>query len=86
MTSPMAFPRYLSDDATSEELGAYLGDLLDWLTRSKRTDLTLAGFGESELFSLRRVAQAYRTNTLSPEVMGLASALFGKLDILNIQL
>ncbi len=80
------FPRGISDDATSEELGAYLGDLLDWLTLQRRPDLTLAGFGDADLFSLRRVAQAYRTNTLSPEVMGLASALFGKLDKLDIQL
>lgn len=84
MMERRAFPRDISPDAPEEELRAYLGDLLEWLALKKRLDLMQAGFTEPDLFTLRRVGAAYRTNTLTPEIMAKANALFAKLETLRM--
>ena len=78
----LPFPRSLPPDPTAEEIGAYLGDLMHWLTKKKRRDLMQAGFTVAELFDLRRVGNAYRTTALTPELMAKATALMAKLETL----
>ena len=84
MTPNPGFPRSLPPDATAEETGAYLGDLLDWLTKRKRQDLRGAGFTDTDLFALRKIAHAYRTNTLTPDLMALSTILIGKMESLRV--
>ena len=86
MMARKTFPRDISPDASTEELRACLGDLLEWLARKKRLDLMQAGFTEPELFTLRSVANAYRTDTLTPEIMAKAADLFAKLETMPVRL
>ena len=80
-----AFPRDIPDNPSTEELNAYLGDLLDWLAKRKRLDLMQAGFTEPELFDLKRVGNAYRTGNLNLEILSKANELFSKLESVNVQ-
>ena len=75
-----SFPRDIGQDASTEELRAYMGDFLDWLAKRKRRDLMAAGFTEPDLFELRRVGNAYRTGNLTPEIFAQAQALFAKME------
>ena len=84
MSAKWAFPRDLSEDASTEELRAYLGDLCEWLSRKRRRDLMAAGFSESDLFEFRRVGHAYRTDALTPTVLAKAATLFAKLEMLHV--
>ena len=81
-----AFPRDICQDASTDELRVYMGDLLDWLAKRKRRDLMAAGFTEPELFELRRVGNAYRTDTLNPEIFAKAAELIDKLERVTVRL
>ena len=81
-----AFPRDIAQDASTDELRAYMGDLLDWLAKRKRHDLMAAGFTEPDLFDLRRVGNAYRTGTMTPEIFAKAAELTDKLESVNVGL
>ena len=74
----------MSHDGTADKLGAYLGDLLDWLTKKKRPALRQAGFTDPDLFALRKIAHAYRSGTLTPELMALSTLLIGKMEGLRV--
>ena len=45
-----------------------------------------AGFTEPDLFTLRSVANAYRTDTLTPEIMAKAADLIAKLETMPVRL
>ena len=85
MMARRAFPRDISESPSIEELRKYLGDLLDYLSRKRRLDLMAAGFTEPNLFELRQVAHAYRTDTLTPEIMSRANALFARLESVSVR-
>ena len=85
MMARRAFPRDISPNAGTEELRAYLGDLLDHLVAKRRAELTQAGFSAADLFTLRRVGNAYRTGTLTPEIMQTSVKLFDRLGDLRFQ-
>jgi len=44
-----------------------LADLLEWLTEQRLPDLKANGMTDADLFTLRRIANAYRNNNLTPE-------------------
>ena len=79
-----AFPRDIPDNPSTDELRAYIGDLLDWLAKRKRRDLMAAGFTEPDLFDLKRVGNAYRTTNLTPEIFVKAAKLTAKLESLQV--
>ena len=79
-----AFPRDIGHNPSTEEINAYLGDMLDHLAKRKRALLMEAGFTEPDLFNLRRVGNAYRTASLTPELMAKAKELFAKLESVNV--
>ena len=84
MMAKRAFPRDIGQNPTTEEIRAYMADLLDWIAKRKRADLMAAGFTEPELFDLRRVGNAYRAGNLTPEVFAKSVDLFAKLETLRV--
>ena len=85
-TPKSIFPRQLAQDASQKEVSEYLADLLEWLTEARLPALRAGGFTDPDLFALRRVARAYRANTLTPDLFATFQTLQIKLEATGLVL
>ncbi len=79
------FPRYIAPDAAADELADFLSDLLDWLVQVHRPALRDAGFLDADLFTLRRIAAAYRAGNVSPETFRQLQEVLAKLESMELR-
>lgn len=80
MTPDPQMPPKPHATATDAEWRAYLGDLLDHVSKQGVAALMLQGFTEPELFELRRLASVYRNGKGTVEDLKLLRTIADKLE------
>lgn len=68
------------ETATDAEWRAYLGEILDLVSKQGVAALRLQGFTDQEMFELRRLATVYRQSTGTVEDLKLLRAIADKLE------
>lgn len=86
MSMKRPFPRDIPQNPSEAESAAYLADLLEWLVSKRLPELRGAGFTDSDLFTLRGVARAYRQGKQTPDTHQDLYRLLDRLESVDVWL